>query len=566
MSILRHLSVYLILVFLLGACATVPKSDSSKAAAAPDFSRPNLYSTYYFLSGSFASFQDPMAAKDQYQKALSHDPASPQIKRALLRSQMDLFGMGNIPGEEMKQILDQARLEQQFEFTDVYNAMRIYEVLNDRDGVDWALNEISTKHDTDTAEFVLYSHQYSNTGRADTGRIKRILAASSDKDFIAWALAAIHQEKDPRISLDLLSRHPNYRESLQLWLDIMVRQKRFPEIAKSFAAMEYPAQARDMMIVMDTMRQQQRADVILPHANNILDTRDKSLIAMLSELAYYANDPKVISAISSFLLNEKQELEMDPPIAGALISYALLHEDANLPVDALSERVTGLEDALNIGGRYRYSKVALEGMDSEAANKELNQRIVSIIKHPQLRELLHTSDDVNLKVDSIAAFLVYLAENNLCSEEDYASLMDHAIKEYSKDETIRILRMAAQNFPTNPLILNNLGYYLLDDPLSWDEAEGYISKALEYEPESESFLDSMAWLQYLKGNIATAASYIPKISASLPMKDMHPELLYHIGMIRLAQGNKSEAQSCLELISDPTDEFWKLLDAALNQK
>ena len=429
---------------------------------------------------------------------------------------MDLFGMGNIPGEEMKQILDQARLEQQFEFTDVYNAMRIYEVLNDHDGVDWALNEISTKYDTDTAGFVLYAHQYSNTGRADLGQIKRILAASSDKDQIAWALAAIHQEKDPQISLDLLSRHPNYRESLQLWLDIMVRQKRFPEIAKSFAAMEYPAQARDMVLFMDTMRQQQRADVILPHAKNILGTRDKSLIAMLSELAYYANDSEVISAISSFLLNEKQELEMDPPIAGVLISYALLHEDAILPVDALSERVTGLEDALNIGGRYLYSKVALEGMDSEAANKELDQRIVSIIKHQQLRELLFTRADVNLKVDSIAAFLIYLAENNLCSEEDYSSLMDHAIKEYSKDDTIRILRMAAQSFPTNPLILNNLGYYLLDDPLSWDEAEGYISKALEYEPESESFLDSMAWLQYLRETSLLRHPTSPKSAQTCP--------------------------------------------------
>jgi len=565
---LRHLFLCLIPLFLLGACATVPKSDVNKAVEAPDFSRPNLYSTYYFLSGSYASFQDPIAAKDQYQKALSHDPGSPQIKKALLRVQMELFGLGDINGDEMRQSLDQARLEQQLDSFELYHALRIYEYLKDAEGVSWALDQLKSSPQDETALFLLYEYQYSHGAAAAPKTIRRILDASKNKDQMAWALAGLHLQKDPKITMQLLERYPNDPNSPTLWLDLMIKQENYSAISERFAAMQYPQHSQIMMVYMDSMRQQKRVDVILPHARMILATKDKNLIAMLSELALYGNDAEVVQSITAFLMGAQPEPQMDSPIAATLLSYALLHEEAELPVEELCRRVTALRPALSIAQSYLYIQVIINGMTESDAFTKLEERTAKVITLPQLAKLfVPNSGGSEQKIQNAADYALYLAENNLCGTEDYDFLIDHAIENYDDGEIVRILRLAVQAYPTRALYLNNLGYFLIKDPARLDEAEQLIQKALDYEPEQASFLDSMAWLLYSKGDFAAAANYITKLKQNMtPEEELHPEVLYHIGMIYLAQGKREAAEECMNAITDPDNAFRLLLDEALSGK
>lgn len=91
--------------------------------------------------------------------------------------------------------------------------------------------------------------------------------------------------------------------------------------------------------------------------------------------------------------------------------------------------------------------------------------------------------------------------------------------------------------------MNNLGYLLLSSPENWDEAERLISAALKQDPTSVSYLDSMAWLHYLRRDYEQAMQYVPLIEASSVNS---AELFYHLGMIYLAREDRKTAVSYLQ--------------------
>jgi tetratricopeptide (TPR) repeat protein len=64
--------------------------------------------------------------------------------------------------------------------------------------------------------------------------------------------------------------------------------------------------------------------------------------------------------------------------------------------------------------------------------------------------------------------------------------------------------------PANATALNNYAYYLSVQNVQLDKAILMSKKSLEYEPENASFLDTLGWIYYQKGEYELALEYIQK--------------------------------------------------------
>jgi tetratricopeptide (TPR) repeat protein len=100
------------------------------------------------------------------------------------------------------------------------------------------------------------------------------------------------------------------------------------------------------------------------------------------------------------------------------------------------------------------------------------------------------------------------------------------------------LQTILQVEPSNAQVLNALGYTLADRTDRYQEALGYIKKALDMEPNDAAIMDSMGWVLYRLGNYQEAISQLRR--ANDIAKD--PEIAAHLGEVLWVSGNKDAAK------------------------
>jgi tetratricopeptide (TPR) repeat protein len=107
--------------------------------------------------------------------------------------------------------------------------------------------------------------------------------------------------------------------------------------------------------------------------------------------------------------------------------------------------------------------------------------------------------------------------------------------------------------PNDAGALNALGYTLTDHSTRYDEAEKYLQKALKLQPDEAVIIDSYGWLQFKKGNLASALKYLESAHKKLPEN----EITAHLAEVLWASGRKKEAEVLVNqaLQKTPTDEI-----------
>ncbi|WP_328987252.1 tetratricopeptide repeat protein [Thiorhodovibrio winogradskyi] len=113
-----------------------------------------------------------------------------------------------------------------------------------------------------------------------------------------------------------------------------------------------------------------------------------------------------------------------------------------------------------------------------------------------------------------------------------------AVKLERVDLLERDLRRVLSEDPNHADALNALGYTLADQTDRLEEAKGYISRALELEPDQPAILDSMGWLLYRMGKPKEAEVYLRKALEQLP----DGEIAAHLGEVLWALGRRDEAR------------------------
>lgn len=119
----------------------------------------------------------------------------------------------------------------------------------------------------------------------------------------------------------------------------------------------------------------------------------------------------------------------------------------------------------------------------------------------------------------------YLAQSVIFRYEGAANKQDKAMITGVVDG----LKQAAAMID-DPLTLNYLGYLMIDHDMNVTEGMGYVRRALEKQPDSPFYLDSLAWGNYKIGECAEAQRLIKQVESMIGTDE--PEVQDHIKAIK----------------------------------
>jgi tetratricopeptide (TPR) repeat protein len=92
--------------------------------------------------------------------------------------------------------------------------------------------------------------------------------------------------------------------------------------------------------------------------------------------------------------------------------------------------------------------------------------------------------------------------------------------------------------PKNASAWNYLGYMLADQGTRLTEAQGYIQKALELDPENYAYLDSLGWVYFRQNKLDDAEM---QLSHSIQLMAKDPTIHDHLGDVLFKKGKLKEA-------------------------
>jgi tetratricopeptide (TPR) repeat protein len=127
------------------------------------------------------------------------------------------------------------------------------------------------------------------------------------------------------------------------------------------------------------------------------------------------------------------------------------------------------------------------------------------------------------------------------------------------DKAADLLRKSIALDPANSAeTCNYLGYMWADHNMNLDEAETMIRRALESEPNNASYLDSLGWVEFRKGQFGQALNDLLRAAKAAERED--PIVFEHIGDTYLKLNRTREALEAWQkaLALDPTNK--KLAD------
>jgi tetratricopeptide (TPR) repeat protein len=115
------------------------------------------------------------------------------------------------------------------------------------------------------------------------------------------------------------------------------------------------------------------------------------------------------------------------------------------------------------------------------------------------------------------------------------------------------LKKILAKYPDDAEVLNALGYSLLDNADRYAEAEKYLQRALQLQPNEAVILDSFGWLQFKLGKLESALSYLERAY----VKQQESEIAAHLAEVLWALDRKEEARKVFNkaIKKAPEDEY-----------
>jgi predicted Zn-dependent protease len=108
----------------------------------------------------------------------------------------------------------------------------------------------------------------------------------------------------------------------------------------------------------------------------------------------------------------------------------------------------------------------------------------------------------------------------------------------SWDEAVREFRKLLAKEPDNAAALNYLGYMFADRNVNLDEARSMLNKAVEEDPTSGAFQDSLGWVYFRLGELDRAEKYLTE---ALRLDPFDATVHEHVGDLFRARGEKVKA-------------------------
>lgn len=280
-------------------------------------------------------------------------------------------------------------------------------------------------------------------------------------------------EEAKNLALKLVDKSDKVDDYL-LVSDIYVKQGKFNTAAKYLErayTQDYNEKILDKLSIVLYVNLQRKKDAI---AQLETHTRMYGCSELICNrlLGFYSNDNNIDGLLSTYLRLYKINSSKD--IARKIVQlYAYKKEYIKL--------MTFLENSKS---------------DDETLLR-LYVTTQNYIKAYPLADKLYTKTG---DIDYLGQSAIYEYESN--PKRDDKELLDRVINK---------LRKVVKEYP-NPLYLNYYGYILIDHSIDIKKGMKYVNKALEAEPNSPYYLDSLAWGYYRLGDCKKAKNIIDKVS------------------------------------------------------
>ena len=124
------------------------------------------------------------------------------------------------------------------------------------------------------------------------------------------------------------------------------------------------------------------------------------------------------------------------------------------------------------------------------------------------------------------------------------------------DESVKQFRKLLAKQPDNPAALNYLGYMFADKGVHLEEARDMLLKAVQTEPASGAFQDSLGWVYFRLGELDRAEKYL---TDAVRLEPFDATVQEHIGDLLRTRGDLTKAAAAyrLALANKPEEEGQK---------
>jgi len=146
------------------------------------------------------------------------------------------------------------------------------------------------------------------------------------------------------------------------------------------------------------------------------------------------------------------------------------------------------------------------------------------------------------------------------SPMNYEILYSRSLVAEKLDDLVTLeadLHKILQQDPNDAAALNALGYTLADKTTRYSEAEKYLTKALELQPDEAVIIDSYGWLKFKQGDLPAALKYLQQARDKMTGEN---EIVVHLAEVLWELNRKSKARELIEAEMQKTPNDTYLLE------
>lgn len=222
----------------------------------------------------------------------------------------------------------------------------------------------------------------------------------------------------------------------------------------------------------------------------------------------------------------------------AMVNVAIAQEQSGEAIRLLQQLVE--IDDQNVQHPVMMARLLLSRGEAEKAENALLQ---AVERFPRQPEILTLMGDALQQQQKYALALPYLEKSKELRPDDLGNLVSlgivyDALRRYTDSDVL--YRHALREYPGHPLLLNNYAFSLAEQRIDLGIALHMALAALQNDPASSIYLDTVAWVLYQSGRYGEAREYALKAVAGT---GAGPEAWEHLGDIEHARGNTSQARS-----------------------
>jgi tetratricopeptide (TPR) repeat protein len=426
------------------------------------------------------------------------------------------------------------------------------------------------------ASYLLAQAMDGSGRRQEAIDVLRDAVTDEPRFFRAWLLMA-----------DLLERDQRYREAAGAYEQAARQNPRATELrvrqGSALLAAEAPAAARDVLeayvksaptdaaglsLLSEAQRQSGDLDAAEATARRLLALEPRGLRApyalalVFEQRREYA---KVIETLEPVVVGVAEQPSQSPRMMlGALARLGYAYQETGQYDRAIAtfERLQAVAPADGLGDLYlaqvhiaarRYDRaveIARRGRTARPADSRFARLEAQALRQSgRFAEAIAVLRAQIATVPDEASYLALATVHGEATQWDAAmNVLDEAQQAYPEDADIpfqrgalleqqknyaeaeRAFRGVIDRDPRHAPALNYLGYMLAERGERLDEAVRFIERALEVDPHNGSYLDSLGWAWFRKGDAAKARPYLEKAAAQLPrnsvVQDHWGDVLY----------------------------------------